>query len=73
VSLIVGEADQTAFRADTAPEAVRPNIQKVPAAAETAIRSIPRGRLVRLPGLGHAPQVEDPARFVQALMAELAP
>src|SRR6202012_4769576 len=73
VSLIIGEADQTAFRADTAPEAVRGNIKKVPAAAETAVKSIPQGRIVRLSGLGHAPQVEDPARFDQALLAELAP
>jgi pimeloyl-ACP methyl ester carboxylesterase len=72
VSLIIGEADQTAFRADTAPEAVRAHIKTVPAAAEMAGRSIPHGRLVRLPGLGHAPQVEDPTRFDQALLAELA-
>ncbi len=72
VCLIIGEADQTAFRANTAPEAVRGNIKKVPAAAETAIRSIRDGRLVRLPGVGHAPQVEDPVRFDQALLAELA-
>ena len=72
VSLIIGEADQTAFRADTAPEAVRGAIKKVPAAADAAMSSIPRGRLVRLPGLGHAPQVEDPGRFDEALLAELA-
>jgi len=72
VSLIIGEADQTAIRADTAPEAVRAHIKTVPAAAEMAGRSIPHGRMVRLPGLGHATQVEDPTRFDQALLAELA-
>ena len=30
VSLIVGELDRTAFRADTAPEAVKPHIRTVP-------------------------------------------
>ncbi len=71
VSLIVGELDRTAFRADTAPEALKPHIRTVPEAAGTAIGRIPHGRLIRLPGLGHAPQVEDPARFNAVLLAEV--
>ena len=71
VSLIVGELDRTAFRADTAPAAVRPHILTVPQAAGIAIRRIPRGRLIRLPGLGHAPQVEDPRTFDRVLLREI--
>ena len=71
VSLIVGQLDRTAFRADTAPADLRARIQTVPEAAETAIRAIPHGRLVRLAGLGHAPQVEDPARFDAVLLDEV--
>ena len=72
VSLIVGELDRAAFRADTAPRAARAQVRTVPEAAETAIHRIPHGRLIRLAGLGHAPQVEDPARFDQVLLGEIA-
>lgn len=71
VSLIIGQADRTAFRANTAPAAVQAHIRTVPQAAETAVRRIPNGRLVRLPGLGHAPQVEDPTGFNRTLLAEI--
>ena len=72
VSLIIGELDRTAFRADTAPPEGRANIHTVPQAADVAAGRIPHARLIRLAGLGHAPQVEDPARFYQALLQELA-
>ncbi len=73
VSLLVGELDRTAFRSNTAPEALRARVRTVPEAAEAAIRRIPHGKLVRLPGLGHAPQVEAPQRFNELLLAEVAP
>jgi pimeloyl-ACP methyl ester carboxylesterase len=71
-TLLIGQRDATAFRAAAAPPAVRPRIHTVPQAAEAAVRRIPGARLVRLPGLGHAPQVEDPARFHAALAQALA-
>jgi pimeloyl-ACP methyl ester carboxylesterase len=72
VSLIIGQADRTAFRADKAPPALRSQVEPVPQAAEQAVRRFPDARLVRLSGLGHAPQVEDPQAFQTALLAELA-
>lgn len=69
VTLIVGQRDATAYRADRAPADRRAAIRTVPAAAEAAVRRIPRARLVRLEGLGHAPQVEAPAAFAAALRA----
>ena len=72
VSLIVGELDRTAFRADAAPPAIKGGIRTVPQAAEAAARRIPRVRLIRMQGLGHAPQVEDPQRFNRVLLQELA-
>ncbi|WP_244501575.1 alpha/beta fold hydrolase [Sphingomonas gellani] len=71
VTLLIGQADVTAFRASSAPEALRPRIRTVPQAAETAAGTIPGARLVRLDGLGHAPQVEAPARFQAALFDAL--
>lgn len=40
-------------------------------AAKGHPKRIPQGRLIEFPGLGHAPQVEDPARFHQALLGAL--
>lgn len=72
VSLIIGQRDVTAFRANTAPVAVRAQVQTVPQAAEVAVRRFRNARIVRIAGAGHAPQVEDPAGFEQLLLAELA-
>lgn len=67
VTLLIGQLDKTAFRANTAPEAVRAKVRTVPQAAETAVKAFPNARLVRLPALGHSPMVEDPKRFHLAL------
>lgn len=66
-TLIIGQTDKTAFRANTAPEVMRAKIRTVPQAAETAVKAFPKARLVRLAGLGHSPQVEDSARFLGVL------
>jgi pimeloyl-ACP methyl ester carboxylesterase len=71
VSLMIGERDLTAFRANTAPPALQKQIRTVPQAAEEAVRRFPDARLVRIAGSGHAPQVEDPSGFQVALLAEL--
>ncbi|HVF95516.1 MAG TPA: alpha/beta hydrolase [Sphingomonas sp.] len=67
VTLIIGQKDTTAFRANTAPAAVRGSIRSVPRAAEEAAGRIPGARLIRLPDLGHSPQVEAPERFLESL------
>lgn len=69
-TLIIGGTDKTAFRGNSAPEGVTP--RTVPQAAEVAVTRIPDARLVKLPTLGHSPQVEDPAAFQQALFEALA-
>jgi pimeloyl-ACP methyl ester carboxylesterase len=71
VTLIIGQRDLTAFRANTAPQEVRDRIRTVPQAAEDAARRIPDARLVRLEDLGHAPQVEAPAAFLSSLRSAL--
>lgn len=72
VTLIIGQKDRTAFRANAAPETVRAAIRTVPQAAETAVKAFPNARLVRLAELGHSPQVEDPARFHATLAQALS-
>lgn len=69
VTLMIGQTDKTAFRGNTAPDGV--TVRTVPQAAEAAVRAFANGRLVRLAGLGHSPQVEAPARFEAALLEVL--
>lgn len=71
VTLIIGQRDLTAFRATSAPAALRPNVRTVPQAAEIAVRRFPHATLVRIADAGHAPQVEDPARFNAVLLEHL--
>ena len=72
VTLIIGERDLTAFRARSAPAERRSSIRTVPQAAEAAAKRIPGARLIRLDDLGHTPQVEAPARFLDTLKAAIA-
>ncbi len=73
VTLMIGDRDLTAFRASSAPKERRAGIRTVPQAAELAVDRIPNARLIRLDGLGHAPQVEAPARFLNALKTAIVP
>jgi pimeloyl-ACP methyl ester carboxylesterase len=71
--LIIGQRDLTAFRANSAPEGRQARIRTVPQAAEEAVKRIPGARLIRLDELGHSPQVEAPAEFLQALRSAIMP
>jgi pimeloyl-ACP methyl ester carboxylesterase len=71
VTLIIGQRDLTAFRASSAPPERRARVRTVPQAAEEAAKRIPGARLIRLDDLGHSPQVEAPARFVDTLKAAI--
>jgi pimeloyl-ACP methyl ester carboxylesterase len=70
-TLIIGQRDLTAFRASSAPENRRAHVRTVPQAAEEAVKRIPNVRLIRLNELGHSPQVEAPAAFLQALRSAM--
>ena len=67
VTLIIGQRDLTAFRANAATAERRRQVRTVPQAAEEAVKRIPGARLIRLDDLGHSPQVEAPRRFIDAL------
>ena len=70
-TLIVGTLDETAFGRARVPESLQKFVQPIPRVAVAAARQIPNARLVPLDGLGHSPQVEDPARFERTLLATL--
>ncbi|KQU56148.1 alpha/beta hydrolase [Sphingomonas sp. Leaf339] len=67
VTLIIGQRDLTAFRANSAPPDRRDQVRTVPQAAEDVVKQIPDAQLIRLNNLGHAPQVESPSQFMEAL------
>jgi pimeloyl-ACP methyl ester carboxylesterase len=71
-TLMIGDADTTAIGSDIAPPAVKARIGRYDVLGKQAAKLIPQGRLVEFKGLGHAPQMEDPAAFHRALLEELA-
>jgi pimeloyl-ACP methyl ester carboxylesterase len=71
-TLIIGDADTTAIGKDAAPPEVKAKLGNYAVLGKQAVKLIPQGRLVELKGLGHAPQMEDPAAFHRVLLEELA-
>ena len=70
-TVIVGMLDRTAFGRAQLPPSLRDRLRPIPAVAPEAVRAMPNATLVRMDGLGHAPQIEDPARFETTLLAAL--
>jgi len=70
--LLIGQLDTTAIGKDVAPPAVAARLGHYPELGRRAAKLIPRARLVEFPTLGHAPQIQDPEAFHQALLAGLA-
>jgi len=69
--LMIGDADTTAIGSDLAPPEVKAKIGRYAVLGKEVAKRIPQGRLIEFPGFGHAPQMEDPARFHQALLGAL--
>ena len=67
VLLLMGERDNTAIGKDLASPEVRARLGNYKVLARKTAEAIPGSRLVVFPELGHAPQIQDPARFHQAL------
>jgi len=62
-TLMIGDKDTTAIGSDVAPPDVLSRIGRYDRLGPEAARRIPRAKLVIFPGLGHAPQIEDPDYF----------
>ncbi|TWR46321.1 alpha/beta fold hydrolase [Pseudomonas fluorescens] len=69
--LLIGTADTTAIGSDIAPPAVKARLGHYDVLGKQVAKLIPHATLVEFPGLGHAPQMEEPARFHQALLQGL--
>ncbi|MGH8465450.1 MAG: alpha/beta fold hydrolase, partial [Pseudomonas sp.] len=66
--LLIGDADTTAIGSDIAPPDVKARLGHYQQLGEQVAKVIPQGSLVEFPGLGHAPQIEQPERFHKALL-----
>ncbi|WP_058910320.1 alpha/beta fold hydrolase [Entomohabitans teleogrylli] len=71
VLLMIGTRDNTAIGKDLAPPEIRQQLGNYAQLGKEAARRIPRATLVEFDDLGHAPQMQDPARFHQALLKGL--
>lgn len=70
--LLIGLKDTTAIGKDAAPEALRPKLGNYPELAQKTAKAIPKATLVTFPDMGHAPQMQDPKAFHEALLKGLA-
>jgi pimeloyl-ACP methyl ester carboxylesterase len=69
--LMIGDADTTAIGSDIAPPGVKSRIGHYDVLGKEVVKLIPRGQLIEFPGLGHAPQIQEPRKFHQALLDAL--
>jgi pimeloyl-ACP methyl ester carboxylesterase len=67
VGLIIGDKDNTAIGKDRAPPEIRATLGNYPVLGKAAAARMPHAQLVEFPDLGHAPQIQAPERFHQAL------
>ncbi|MGO3438164.1 alpha/beta fold hydrolase [Serratia liquefaciens] len=72
-TLMIGTADTTAIGSDIAPPAVKAQLGHYNLLGKQVAKMIPHANLIEFPGLGHAPQMEEPERFNQALIRALRP
>lgn len=71
-TLFIGTGDTTAPGSDDAPPEVKKAVGNYKVLGKEAAELIPNARLVEFDGLGHAPQMQDPATFHRALLDDLA-
>jgi len=69
--LLIGQKDNTAIGKDAAPAELKKKLGDYPRLGREAARRFPHAKLVEFPELGHAPQIQDPARFHEALLQGL--
>ncbi|EJM00128.1 putative hydrolase or acyltransferase of alpha/beta superfamily [Pseudomonas sp. GM102] len=66
--LLIGTSDTTAIGSDIAPPEVKATLGHYEVLGKHVAKLIPQSTLIEFPGLGHAPQMEEPAKFHQALL-----
>jgi pimeloyl-ACP methyl ester carboxylesterase len=70
--LLIGTSDTTAIGSDIASPEVKARLGHYDVLGKAVAKLIPHSTLVEFPGMGHAPQMEEPQQFHQALLAWLS-
>jgi pimeloyl-ACP methyl ester carboxylesterase len=70
--LMVGTLDHNVFGKSWAPPEIANQLPEASTLGDKAAARMRQARFVPLPGLGHVPQIEDPARFQVALIQALS-
>jgi pimeloyl-ACP methyl ester carboxylesterase len=66
--LLIGTSDTTAIGSDIATPEVKAKLGHYDVLGKDVAKLIPQSTLVEFPGMGHAPQMEEPAQFHKALL-----
>ena len=69
--LMIGQLDRTAPGANRAPPELAKELGNYPELGRAAARRIPNAELIEFPELGHAPQIQAPDQFHEALLKSL--
>jgi pimeloyl-ACP methyl ester carboxylesterase len=69
--LMIGQLDRTALGVDRAPPEVAKRLGNYPELGRSTAKRIPNAKLVEFPDAGHAPQIQSPERFHDALLKGL--
>jgi pimeloyl-ACP methyl ester carboxylesterase len=69
--LLIGDKDITAIGKDLAPPEARERLGNYPELAKKTQAAIPGSVLIEFPDAGHAPQIQDPRMFNEALLRGL--
>ncbi|KAK0630308.1 alpha/beta hydrolase fold domain-containing protein [Bombardia bombarda] len=69
--LMIGDKDNTAIGKQWSPPDVQAKLGHYEVLGKRAASAIPNCTLIEFPDLGHAPQIQDPARFNAALLGWL--
>lgn len=69
--LMIGQLDRTAPGANRAPAELAKELGNYPELGRTAARRIPKAALIEFSELGHAPQIQAPDQFHEALLKGL--
>jgi pimeloyl-ACP methyl ester carboxylesterase len=70
--LMIGQLDRTALGANRAPPDLAKQLGSYPELGRAAARRIPNAKLIEFPELGHAPQIQAPDQFHEALLKSLS-
>jgi pimeloyl-ACP methyl ester carboxylesterase len=71
VLLMIGTKDTTAIGKDLAPAEIRPKLGNYAELGKRTAKAIPNATLVEFNDMGHAPQMQNPAVFHEALLKGL--